>query len=157
MSEKVTAVQGQFSCTSSGIITAGSMLKWKWKLEEKSVEVVGHLNTSGVNFKTKPFLKEKRLLFPLNDTQLFLPLSAFFPSLLRMMLQLLWTIDSMNNSICSSVQKHPKALKKQLGEWLLRQANCRNNCLLLSRGRQTTEGMLGEHLLHLFQKGACLL
>lgn len=87
MSEEVTAIQGQLSCTSSGIITAGSMLKLKWKLEKKSVEVVGHFYSSGVNLKTKPFLKEKRLVFPLNDTQLFLPLSTFFPNLLRMMLQ----------------------------------------------------------------------
>lgn len=35
------------------------MLKLKWKLEEKSVEVVGHFYTEGVNLKAKPFLKEE--------------------------------------------------------------------------------------------------
>lgn len=60
MSEEVTAIPGQLSCPdSSGIITAGSMLKLKWKLEEKSVEVVGHFYTEGVNLKAKPFLKEE--------------------------------------------------------------------------------------------------
>lgn len=41
------------------------------------VSVLFH--TSGLNLKIKPFPKEKRLVFPLNDTQLFLPLSTFFP------------------------------------------------------------------------------
>lgn len=80
----------------------------------------------------------------------------FSPNLLRMMmLQLLWEIGSVKNSRFSSVQKHPKPWKSR-GVSAQGQANCRNNCLLLSRGRQSTEGILGEHLLHLFQKSAGL-
>lgn len=157
MSEEVTAIQGQLSRTSSGIVTADSMLK-QVEVREKKYGGCGPLSYFRCQFKTKPFLKEERLVFPLNDTQLFLPLSTIFPNLLRMMmLQLLWEIDSMNNSIFSSVQKHPKPWKSSQGVTVQRQANCRNNCLLLSRGRQSSEGMLGEHVLHLFQKGAGLL
>lgn len=62
MSEEVTAIQGQLSCTSSGIVTAHRLLK-QVEVREKSMEVMGHFYTSGVNLKTKPFLKEERLVF----------------------------------------------------------------------------------------------
>lgn len=55
------------------------------------MDVVDHFYTGGVNLQTKPFLKEKRLVFSLNDIHLhfFLLFLSFFPSLLRMiMLQL---------------------------------------------------------------------
>lgn len=77
MSEEVPVIRGQLyfprdhHCRQNG--------KTEAEVREKSVELVGHFYTSGVNLKTKPILKEKRLVFPLNDTQLFLPLPTFLP------------------------------------------------------------------------------
>lgn len=58
------------------------------------METVAHFYTRGANLKPKPFLKEERLVFALNDTQLcfylFLHFFSFFlflpfpPNLLRM-------------------------------------------------------------------------